>query len=138
MEGLDLSMASVIMTTPHSCTATQPHNHTAAQPHSHLAASTDLELVLLGFMRSAHPPYFPDLAPIDFAYFHALEELRGRFADVERRKLAVPSFYLTLSSQWFVNTFSQLLNRHRKCISIRDRQYCVTLRRFWYWPRHTI
>ena len=38
--------------------------HNANAP-SHTAASTELELALLGFQRISHPPYSPDLAPLD-------------------------------------------------------------------------
>lgn len=45
---------------------------------SHTAEQTKLELDLLGFSRISHPPYSPDLAPMDFALFPYLKaELRG-------------------------------------------------------------
>nr|XP_034307818.1 histone-lysine N-methyltransferase SETMAR-like [Crassostrea gigas] len=55
---------------------------------SHTAEQTKLELDLLGFSRISHPPYSPDLAPMDFALFPYLKaELRGqRFSDLEELK----------------------------------------------------
>ncbi|MEW8548771.1 MAG: hypothetical protein AB2693_35170 [Candidatus Thiodiazotropha sp.] len=92
------------------------YHHDNAPPHT--AASTDLEIALLGFRRIAHPPYSPDLAPLDFAYFPALkEDLRGRkFVDADDLKQAILAFNRTLSPKWFADTFVRWVNRHRKCI----------------------
>ena len=93
------------------------YHHDNAPPRT--AASTDLELALLGFRMIAHPPYSPDLAPLDFAYFPALKEsLRGnRFADADELKQAVLSFNRTLSPHWFADTFVRWVNRHKKCVN---------------------
>ena len=41
---------------------------------SHTANRTQLEIDLLDFQRVDHPPYSPDLAPLDFAYFPKLKK----------------------------------------------------------------
>ena len=92
------------------------YHHDNAPPHK--AASTELELAILGFQRIAHSPYSPDLAPLDFAYFPALNDyLRGRkYADTDEVKHAILSFNRSLSPQWFKDTFTRWVRRHEKCI----------------------
>lgn len=57
---------------------------------AHTAVQTQLEIELLGFERLQHPPYSPDLAPMDFAVFPKLKSaLRGiKFHDIEELKRA--------------------------------------------------
>ena len=64
---------------------------------SHTAARTQLEIDVLGLQRAAHPPYAPDLAPLDFDLF--------------------PQFNRSLVSGWFGDMFQKWLKRHRKCIA---------------------
>jgi histone-lysine N-methyltransferase SETMAR len=51
---------------------------------AHTSQTTQLELDLLGFECLKHPPYSPDLAPMDFAVFPYIKSfLRGqRFDDL--------------------------------------------------------
>ena len=69
---------------------------------SHTANRTQLEIDLLDFQRVDHPPYSPDLAPLDFAYFPKLKKhLRGtRFQDREEIRYAIRSFNKTLNIVW--------------------------------------
>ena len=92
---------------------------------SHTAASTDLELALLGFQRISHPPYSPDLAPLEFAYFPALKEhLRGRrFEDKDDIMSAVLSYNRSLSQNWFSGVFTKWVKRQKKCIEHHGRYF---------------
>ena len=48
----------------------------------HRAQSTQLEISLLGFETLEHPPYSPDLAPMDFRVVPEIKaQLRGRRFD---------------------------------------------------------
>lgn len=45
---------------------------------AHTASTTQLEIDVLGFQRLSHPPYIPDLAPMDFRVFPEVKShLRG-------------------------------------------------------------
>ena len=92
---------------------------------SHTAGSTDLELALLGFQRILHPPYSPDLAPLDFAYFPPLKEhLRGRrFEDKDDIINAVLSFNRSISQKWFSDMFISSVKRQEKCIEHHGRYF---------------
>lgn len=85
---------------------------------AHTAAATQLEIDVLGFQRLRHPPYSPDLAPMDFKVFPEVKaQLRGKHftcADelVQETRKIVSSF----SSEWFENTYSRWISRHRKCV----------------------
>jgi histone-lysine N-methyltransferase SETMAR len=85
---------------------------------SHTAHLTQLEIDVLGFQRLVHPPYSPDLAPLDFAYFPQLkEQLRGRrFESTDDLMKATLSFNRGLSKDWFHNVFDTWVKRHRKCV----------------------
>lgn len=85
---------------------------------SHTAKHTQVDIDILGFQRVQHPPYSPDLAPLDFAYFPKLKShLRGkRFADREELQYSIRSFNRTLGKQWFARVFDKWVQRHRKCI----------------------
>ena len=75
--------------------------------------------------RLVHPPYSPDLAPLDFAYFPQLkEQLRGRrFESTEELMRAILSFNRGLPKCWFVNVFDTWVKRHRKCIECRGEYF---------------
>lgn len=85
---------------------------------SHTAHTSQLELDLIGFDRLSHPPYSPDLAPLDFAYFPKLKEhLRGqRFENFDELKLETQKFNRSLKSEWFQGVFDSWVKRHRRCI----------------------
>ena len=86
---------------------------------SHTANRTQLEIDFLDLLRVDHPPYSPDLAPLDFAYFPKLNKhLRGtRFQDREEIRYAIRSFNKTLNTVWIKDVFEKWVKRHRKCIS---------------------
>ena len=42
---------------------------------SHTAGRTQLEIDVLGFKRVVHPPYSPDLAPLDCTYLPQLKRI---------------------------------------------------------------
>ncbi|KAK3084951.1 hypothetical protein FSP39_021962 [Pinctada imbricata] len=86
---------------------------------AHTAAETNLELDVLGVQRLQHPPYSPDLAPLDFAYFPLLKDhARGRkFTSEEEIRYFVHSFNSSLSKDWFTGVFDKWVERHRKCIT---------------------
>ena len=86
----------------------------------HRAESTQLEISLLGFELLEHPPYSPDLAPMDFRVFPELKaNLRGIHFDTaeeltKQTQIVVASF----SEDWYIETYNKWLGRHRKCVDI--------------------
>lgn len=85
---------------------------------SHTAEQTKLELDLLGFSRISHPPYSPDLAPMDFALFPYLKaKLRGqRFSGLEELKQETLRILARLDQAWFQNVYQKWIDRHIKGI----------------------
>ena len=83
---------------------------------AHRAHDTELDIDLLGFSLLQHPPYSPDLAPLDFCLFPDLKkELRGKRIETSlelrnRSREVISSF----SEDWFTVTFDQWVHRHRK------------------------
>jgi len=75
---------------------------------AHRAKSTQLEISLLGFEILEHPPYSPDLAPMDFRVFPELKsQLRGKHFDsaddlVKHTQAIVSSF----TDSWYVETYN--------------------------------
>lgn len=73
-----------------------------------------LEIDVIRFQRLRHPPYSPDLAPMDFKVFPEVKShLRGhRFGStqdlVTETMKIVSSFYLDIFNKW--------VHRHRKCV----------------------
>ena len=65
----------------------------------HRAQSTQLEISLLGFETLEHPPYSPDLAPMDFRVFPEIKaQLRGKRFD--------SGMDLQIETQRIVSTFN--------------------------------
>ena len=58
---------------------------------AHTSAKTELEVVVMGFGRVAHPPYSPDLAYFDFVIFPAIKsQLKGRrFESLQELSVAI-------------------------------------------------
>lgn len=92
---------------------------------AHTAVQTTLEIDLLGFERISHPPYSPDLAPMDFALFPAIKsQLRGmKFDNLGELKLEVSRIISKFDKQWFQNVFKSWVQRHEKCISCDGRYF---------------
>lgn len=86
---------------------------------SHTAVHTQLEIDVLGFQRVEHPPYSPDLAPLDFAYFPKLKShLRGNhFQDRDEIRFAIRNFNRGIDSQWYRGVYDKWVKRHQKCIT---------------------
>lgn len=86
----------------------------------HTARSTMIEIDFLGFDLLPHPPYSPDLAPMDFRVFPDLKsKLRGtRFQSSEELKLATQNIVATFDSQWYDDTYKQWVKRHEKCVRV--------------------
>ena len=85
----------------------------------HTASTTILELDVLGLKLVEHPPYSPDLAPMDFKVFPTVKsELKGyRFDDFEELGLAIQRVVASLSEDWYQDMFAQWVSRHRKCVT---------------------
>ncbi|XP_045174473.1 histone-lysine N-methyltransferase SETMAR-like [Mercenaria mercenaria] len=92
--------------------------------------STQLEIALLGFELLEHPPYSPDLAPMDFRTFPEIKNsLRGqRFQDVTDLTLATRRKVSQLDTDWYRETFTKWIARHRKCVALHG-DYVEKVRR---------
>lgn len=88
-----------------------------APPHT--ACTTNLELGLLGLDLIEHPPYSPDLAPMDFKIFPVVKSmLKGyRFENFEELNRSIRSVVASFDSEWYKDTFEQWITRHRKCVA---------------------
>ncbi|XP_053406618.1 histone-lysine N-methyltransferase SETMAR-like [Mercenaria mercenaria] len=86
----------------------------------HRANSTQLEITLLGFELLEHPPYSPDLAPMDFRTFPEIKtSLRGqRFHDVADLTLATSRKVSQLDTDWYRETFTKWIARHQKYVAL--------------------
>jgi hypothetical protein len=103
---------------------------------AHRASSTSLEIDLLDFETIVHPPYSPDLAPMDFSIFPEIKrQLRGlRFESAIDLSLKVRSIVASFPESWYVSVFDQWIRRHEKCV-IREGDYVEkwTGAIFWRW-----
>ena len=71
----------------------------------------------MGIKTVAHPPYSPDLAPIDFWLF---PKLRGcRYETIEETKEAVTKVIDTLTQEDFHGASQKFLERYNKWIAAR-------------------
>lgn len=88
---------------------------------AHTAASTRLEIDLLGFNIIEHPPYSPDLAPMDFAVFPFIKsQLRGiKFETSDELKYATRSIVSKINNEWYSDVFDSWLKRCEKCLQCR-------------------
>ena len=87
-----------------------------APPHT--AASSQLEIDVLGFQRLSHPPYSPDLAPMDYRVFPEIKsELRGlRFDSAQDLVTEIMKIVSSFDKQFYIDTYDKWISRHRKCI----------------------
>ena len=85
----------------------------------HTSEHTQLNISILGFQQINHPPYSPDLASLDFAFFPYLKKpLRGRrFDGLENLKGAALAIIKRTDSSWFQLVFDKWLHRYEKCIN---------------------
>lgn len=86
---------------------------------AHRANSTLLEISLLGFELLQHPPYSPDLAPMDFRVFPEVKKmLRGKHFDTSfDLKIETQKIIANYSSDWYSDIYQKWVYRHRKCVA---------------------
>lgn len=87
---------------------------------AHTAVQTQLEIELLGFEWLQHPPYSPNLAPMDFAVFPKLKSaLRGiKFNDFGELKQATLNAVRSLDTDWCQSVFDKWVAHHKKCVRL--------------------
>jgi histone-lysine N-methyltransferase SETMAR len=85
------------------------------------ALANQKKLAYLGFQCLDHPPYSPDLAPLDYYMFPGLnKQLKGRhfFSNVE--VIAVAETWLDGQHfEFFFSGLQKLEQRAKKCIELR-------------------
>ena len=88
---------------------------------AHTAEQTRLDIGLLGFGLVDHPPYSPDLAPMDFRVFPVVKSaLQGhRYDNFQELSYAAQRVVSGLEADWYVNMFDQWIARHEKCVRLR-------------------
>ena len=76
---------------------------------------------LLEFQCLRHPPYSPELAPMDFAVFHYTKFfLRGmRFDNLSELRQAVMNVIFHMKTDQFVQIFDDWVRRHKKCMELK-------------------
>ncbi|XP_035205229.1 histone-lysine N-methyltransferase SETMAR-like [Stegodyphus dumicola] len=91
--------------------------HDNARPHITLPVRRFL--AQYGGVEMQHPPYSPDLAPVDFFLFPKLKtSLKGtRFQDVEAIKKTITSLFKSIPNEDFKTSFRNLYNRAQTCIT---------------------
>ncbi|XP_052806201.1 histone-lysine N-methyltransferase SETMAR-like [Mya arenaria] len=87
---------------------------------AHKANSTLLEISLLAFETLVHPPYSPDLAPMDFRVFPEVKrQLRGhRYDDVNELKIGAQRIVGSFPEDWYMETYDKWISRHRKSVQL--------------------
>ena len=73
------------------------------------------------FISLKHPPYSPDLAPMDFAVFpYTKSFLRGmRFDNLSELRQAVMNVIFHMKTDQFVQIFHDWVRRHKKCVELK-------------------
>lgn len=86
---------------------------------AHRASSTQLEIDLLGFEILNHPPYSPDLAPMDFLVFPEVKkQLRGqRFEDSGDLQHTTQRIVARFDRTWYEEAYRKWIRRHQKCVA---------------------
>lgn len=82
-------------------------HHDNAAPH--VSEYTQRKLTIFGVECLKHPPYSPELAPMDFAIFPEFKsQLRGqRFCSVEGLKQSTAEIIAQYDSNWYSGIFDQ-------------------------------
>jgi len=93
--------------------------HDNAPAHQELA--TQKKLAYLGFQSLDHPPYSPDLAPLDYHLFPGLKkQLKGRHFSSDAEVIAAAETWLDgKHSEFFLSGLQKLEQRAKKCIELR-------------------
>jgi len=91
---------------------------------AHRALATQKKVAYLGFQCLDHPPYSPDLAPLDYHLFPGLEkQLKGRHFSSDAEAIAAAETWLDgQPSEFFLSDLQKLERRANKCIELR-REY---------------
>lgn len=89
---------------------------------AHTTVHTHLEIELLGFERFPHPPYNPDLAPMDFDIFPKLKSaLQGikfhDFGELKRATVTLNAFRF-LDTDWCQSVYDKWVARIKKCVHL--------------------
>lgn len=84
----------------------------------HVSAATRLELGLMELECIPHPPYSPDLAPMDFSVFPEIKaQLRGqRFDSLHELTQKTQRIISQFSEDWYRDIFTKWIQRYKKCI----------------------
>jgi len=92
--------------------------HNIAPAHGALA--TQKKLTYLGFHCLDHPPYSPDVAPLDYRLFPGLEkQLKGhQFSSVVEIIAATETWLDGLPSEFFLRGLQKLEQWAKKCIEL--------------------
>jgi len=87
----------------------------------HRALATQKKLVSLGFQCLVHPPYSPDLAPLDYHLFPRQEkQLKVLHFSSEAEVIAASETWLDgQHSELFLSGLQSLEQRAKKCIELR-------------------
>jgi len=93
--------------------------HDNALPHRALA--TQKKLAYLGFQCLDHPPYSPDLAPLDYHLFPALKkQMKGHHLSSNTEVIAAAETWLDGQLfEFFLSGLQKLEQRAKKCIELR-------------------
>ena len=85
---------------------------------AHTASATQLEIDILRFQRLRHPPYTPDLAPMDFHVFSEVKsQIRGvHFSSADELVHETQRKVSLFDPQWYRDTYSKWVTCHMKCI----------------------
>ena len=85
---------------------------------AHTSQKTQLEIDLPEFQCLKHPPYSPNLAPMDFAVFPCIKSfLRGMmFDNLSELRQAVMNVIFHMKT---VQIFDDWVRRHKKCVELK-------------------
>ena len=89
---------------------------------AHRALATQKKLAYRGFQCLDHPPYSPDLAPLDYHLFHVLKkQLKGHHFSSDAEVIAAAETWLDghPSHLFFLSGLQKLEQRAKKCIGLR-------------------
>jgi len=92
---------------------------------AHQALATQKKLAYLGFQCLDHPPYSPDLAPLDYHLFPRLKkQLKGRHFLSYAEVIAAAETWLDGQlSEFFLSGLQKLEQWAKKCIELRGEYF---------------
>jgi len=88
---------------------------------AHRALATQKKLAYLVFQCLDHPPYSPDLAPLDYHLFPGLKKtIEGRhFSSDAEIIVATDTWFDGQPSEFFLSGLQKFEQRAKKCIELR-------------------